>query len=191
MLSVWAFVEAGESQPVREALAGTHEGIIQDGLNWLQNSYDENLGWVPNPNRKKQQDIYLGLTAQTLFVLIRAARRLPNLSRERWLIQAKNKFLENDFTISLSSNRQVKSDDESFPGTGYTDEATSFLWYPWSVAVLRLLSTDTSLSSDKMSVAGGLLDKLYRRLPDLEEQLEAGGTYQPAENLFALSYAPR
>ncbi len=191
IMALWALVEAMATPAIRQMAGDDYDQRIQNGVKWLQSSYSDTVGWVPNPNRKGQQDIYPGLTAQTLFILQRAAKSLPGLSSAGWFTQAKTKFLQTDFKISLAWNASVQSDDQSFEGTGYTAEATSFLWYPWSVAVLWGLAQDQALSSAQRDAAIEHLGALYKRLPDLKKGLEEGGTFQLAENLFAFSFISR
>lgn len=69
VMALWALIEARRSPVVAPHLDDRHDQAIREGVTWLLGHYIDGRGWMPNPNRRFQRGSYLGLDAQTLFVL--------------------------------------------------------------------------------------------------------------------------
>src|SRR5262249_23047084 len=151
---------------------------INNGLTWLLSNYQPNLGWVPNPSRKGQNEPFLGLTAQVLYVLAQAQAApqfvfiaaLPNAAL------AQKEFLAVDFeqrkptynTRLHDGDRYVhRAASTSTPGAcvcPFTIENSTFLWYPWSMASARALAMDQNVTADQRAKAGTVAETLTARL---------------------------
>lgn len=193
VMAVWALLEARATPSVYKRIANRYDNAIQDGIIWLLNHYNAELGFAPNPNRQQAKQKYIGLTAQTLFVMQRAEEYFGFIKNHPRYREAKSDFLT-DFQFehrSLCLSESVPDMDQHFLPTNFVSEASSFLWFPWSISMLWNLKTDKDLSSDQRDVAEERLNSLLAKIDAVSESLGLGGMYQIAENLFCVSHLLR
>jgi hypothetical protein len=193
-LALWAFLEAKRSPAVSRLIGTRYDENIRRGINWLIKNYVKDQGWTPNPNLTTRRR-YEGLTAQTLFVLSRA-ETMPEfnyLEREPIYLNAEKAFIPDKKSIdrSIDDNSQVSDTDELwFSGTDYVNEATTFLWFPWTLAELTHLSNDKSLTPEERQQVISLRHKIVdARMTELETSI--GGeaySYAVAEYLLGASF---
>ena len=191
IMALWSLIEADDVPVLGQRLGNRHHARIQNGIQWLLNRYDRQLGWVPNPNRVNQREQFPGLTAQVLFVLSRAEAQYPVVRNHSAYKEAKIRFLADNELVKqpLSSNTRLPDTDQHFDtADGFTAEGMTFLWFPWAAAVYGRLSNDPALSQKERHIAAARLFSLYSRFDDLFHLLETGPTYVLAENLLCVSY---
>ncbi|MGH9821919.1 MAG: protein kinase domain-containing protein, partial [Blastocatellia bacterium] len=94
IMAIWSLAEARRSPALRGVLpATTYRNNLTNGVRWLLAHYDQ--GWRPNPNRSNEMQDFAGLTAQTLFILSRAAEleELSFLKTDATYATAKTDFI--------------------------------------------------------------------------------------------------
>ncbi|MGH9763821.1 MAG: hypothetical protein ACREAC_23565, partial [Blastocatellia bacterium] len=78
--------------------------------------------------------------------------------------------------------------DQMYPQTNFHGEGTTFAWFPWSVATLRLLSRDASLpKADQEKAADAARSLLDANVDELEKFADTQPSYVIAENLLCLA----
>jgi hypothetical protein len=158
---------------------------------WILGHYDNNLlSWVPNPNRSYQRERFDGLTAQVLFVLLRAESEFKFLVNDHIYLKIKRDFLKNrELTKrSLFTNDRLHDSDTYFRPTRYQAETTTFLWLPWSVLTLKHLSNDANLLENERRVSTKMMREILNANADaVGKFMESEFTYMLAEHLFCLS----
>jgi hypothetical protein len=192
LMAVWALMDAAEvvgAEKAREA-----NRAAANGLQWLMSTGDSIWGWIPNPVRRDRAESYPGLTAQTLFVLTRASRQdafrfLRNTVR---LDQARAGFV-NDFAFRNQPlnyfDKRIPDYDQHIPGAGFIIEASTFLWFPWALAVLDQMADDSRLSRAARSAAARYQTRMMLRWDDLKDLIGRSPPYIAAETLFCASVA--
>lgn len=192
VISLWAFIEARDSQAVSERIKDTYDKRIEAGILWLLKTYRTDLqSWVPNPNRELQAERFLGLTAQTLFVLSRAEEKFSFFVNDDKYRRAKKDFLANaDLgTRNVLLNDRLHDADQYFRPTKYHAESSTFLWFPWSYVELMHLSRDEAQTKAERKVAANLSkDMLTSNAEVLDKFIESDFMYVLAENLFCLAH---
>jgi hypothetical protein len=206
-MALWSLLEARHSQTANARIGDTYDSQIHNGLVWLISTYRETqvgegagarpLGWVPNPMRQIQNEPFLGLTSQVLFVLSRAETLLPfaDIRSMQTYVRAKEAFLANpDFGLrSLDYNNRLHDGDRYIhkqtlktAAVGcacqpFTIESSTFLWYPWALAATRALSAQESLAPDARAKATQIADRLEARLTEARPLIGTGFYYLAAE----------
>jgi hypothetical protein len=173
-----------------QRIGARYDDRIQNGVHWLLQHYDKQLGWVPNPNRRPQYEPFEGLTAMTLFVLSRAERKVPFIENDSIYVNAEKSFAKKqEFTVrALWNNNRIHDGDINFRPSIYQLEPSTFLWFPWTVLELTHLSNDTSLTPDEREQATKLRRELLTSNADkLIDFAEGELVYVLAETLFCLS----
>jgi len=199
VMALWALVEASAAGAFSEDLRGQADESIKQGLDWLLNNYLPELGWVPNPNRGAQTERFPGLTAQVLFVLGRAATDFAVVDGNLNYLAARDNFLSDKEVLSLplEANSRLHDADQHLPTApeGFLIEASTFLWHPWTFAVLGELADSTSLDRDSRKLAKEHQLALALRGEELDRHVRKAFLYETAENLFGVSWglpqAPR
>ena len=188
--ALWALAEALESEVDNpEVIAGARRG-----MDWLLESRDRELGWVPNPGRRYQTEEFPGLTAQALVVLDLLTRQLKDRGDDPRLVDAKRRFTESTFSgATIAGNARVPDSDVHIDtdGEGLILEGTSFLWYPWARAAFAVLAHDQTLPAATRERAARQLAALTLRTDELTRYLERGLPYQLAENLLSIQLVNR
>jgi hypothetical protein len=204
LMATWCLLEADGAPALPSTNREQYEKPVHNGLTWLISNYRRDLGWVPNPNRKVQDEPFLGLSAQTLYVLVHAqtapkynyVSTLPNTSI------AKTAFL--DFTEfeqrPLGANNRLHDGDRYMRRAAtsasapvptscppFTIESSTFLWFPWSLALTRALAVDQTLPQEQRTKAAKLSETLTGRLSQGTSLIDSGFNYVMAEFLIGLS----
>jgi class 3 adenylate cyclase len=194
IIALWSFIEARQSPSVSTAIGSRYDESIRKGISWLLQTYKEGQGWVQNPSRSGQKDRFDGLTAETLFVLSRAATvpELAYLKNDQTCKTARRDFANNKQLAKRSidkDNSSISDADVRFVNTEFMTEGSTFLWFPWSLLELTQLSTDQSLSDDERKSAAQLRREILNANADkLENYVESANlTYVIAENLYCVS----
>ena len=190
IIALWALAEARRSPTVFGRISNKYDNNLVKGISWLLSNYDQNLGWVPNPNRLFQKERFDGLTAQVLFVLSRAEKDFPFLETDKIYIGAEKDFVRTkDLGKRLQcNNHRIHDADQSFPPTTFVAEASTMLWFPWSFAELTHLSTDASLTDEERNAASQLRKEILNfNIDELAKFVETEYSYVLAENLLCLT----
>jgi hypothetical protein len=201
VMAVWALVEARRSQLAFTKISDQYDQAIKDGAIWLLQVYQTNDraigGWWPNPMHKNQIDEFPGLTAQVLYVLSRATKVVPSLGTDPQLQSAYREFLNSavqgkssfpDFSrFSVGSNQRVHDSDRYLEGLPLTVEQSTFLWFPWTVALTTELIADPLLTQTDRERAADVQRILLSRSNELVEFVRKDPVLYPtAEALFAI-----
>ena len=192
VMALWSFIEAKRTPIVSRSIGTQYDGLLLHGIAWLLNSYHKRLGWVPNPHRLQQNTAFPGLTAQVLFVLtcLGEERNTRPLKAHPMYNQAKIDFLKNQELTQrhISLNDHIITADQHFPPTDFLLEGSTFLWFPWALALYTYLAADMTLSPSERATAANFQSNLLTKLGEVQEYIEVEETYMLAESLFALSY---
>lgn len=194
VVALWTLTEASKSPVVRERIGTQYDQAMRRGVSWLLQNYKQGQGWVQNPQRTGQKDRFDGLTAHALFVLSRA-ETIPDLA-----------YLKNDQTYRTArkdfintkelATKSIEKDDSSIPdadvhfvGSEFMGEGSTFLWFPWSLVELTVLSRDKDLSDEERKAASELrLEILNANADRLDQYVETANlTYLLSENLFCVN----
>ncbi|HYL98703.1 MAG TPA: protein kinase [Blastocatellia bacterium] len=191
IMAIWSLAEARRSPSLAGILpSSTYRTNLSNGVRWLLAHYDH--GWRPNPNRSNEMQDFAGLTAQTIFVLLRASAldELSFLRTDATFAQAKTDFISrtNLNGRALYSNNNVPDTDQMYPETNFHGEGTTFAWFPWSLAALRLLSRDAALPRvDEARAADAARNLLDSNIDELAQFADSQASYVIAENLLCLA----
>jgi hypothetical protein len=193
VMALWVLIEATESPVLPLHARSTYVKQIMSGITWLLQNYHDHLGWVPNPNRERQTEVFIGLSAQITYILGRAEIQHPEIERhpnyrsaQRWVLNRHANY--NDLVVkNLQGNRRTHDADVHLVGSRFTLEQSTFLWFPWSYASLSMLATHPGWSVDERRVARDARLKMSLRFEELDAYLEQEFPYVLAENLFAIS----
>lgn len=204
VIALWSLIEARRSDFVREAIGNNYDSHIGNGINWLLKNYqtnrrddkDEDLGWVPNPNRGGQREPFDGLTAQVLFILSRIEDQpgFQRLKQDQELLKYKKAFLNKPDLAKrfVCSNDRIHDFDLSFANDkGAVDfvlEGSTLLWFPWSYAALTALSNDSALTPQERDQASTLRKEILdSKVDDINKFVDDEFMYVLAENLYCFS----
>jgi hypothetical protein len=192
VMALWALIEGNRVPSVRDRLAHKYDERVRTGIGWLLSTYSkEKDTWFPNTHRANQDEDYMGLTAQALYVLYlaKAEREFaPAVQQPRWA-DVRHGFLKRSVKGLLIGDNSHLSDVDGyvFPFPQPLEPMT-FLWAPWSMITYHYLSLDSELSaSDKKMATTNLsiIESYYQ--PRVVQAIESGLTYRLAESLFCLS----
>src|ERR1700752_1574393 len=203
-IALWALIEARRSQFVREAIGNTYDSHISNGVNWLLEKYqvitrngtDQNLGWVPNPNRGGQRESFDGLTAQIFFILSRVEDQsgFERLKQDEKLLKYKRAFLNKPDLAKrfVCANDRIHDFDLSFTtergAVDFVLEGSTLLWFPWSYAALTALSKDTALTPQERFQASSLRKEILDlKVDDLNKFVDEEFMYVFEENIYCFS----
>jgi hypothetical protein len=195
-MALWALIEAKKHPEMGRRIGTDYNKAIGSGIRWLLAKYDKEVNsWVPNPERPRQTEKFAGLTAQVLYVLERARPEFNSLlqvdpSYERALQQFKRSIAgdKTDSSVSLMS-RPASRNDRMHDGDNYLRpskfmlEGSTFLWFPWSLALCSQLSAQVPADTETTRDCNLLLG----RVTDLTSFVKhEPATYVMAESLFAI-----
>ncbi len=194
IMALWVMIDAKKSPLIGPRVGSQYDEAIRNGTNWLLQTYKGGQGWVQNPNRSGQKDLFEGLTAQTLFVISQEEdiAEFAYVRNDPTYRIARKDFINNKQLASRSidkDNSHIPDADVRFAGSEFMAEGSTFLWFPWTLLELSRLSFDQSLPVEDREAATGLrLDILNANADALGNYTESGNlTYQFAENLFCVS----
>jgi hypothetical protein len=205
VIALWALGEARRSEFVRAAIGKDYDSRIKDGIAWLLKYYvtnrqhdgtEQNLGWVPNPNRGGQREPFDGLTAQVLFVLLRIESQpdFEYLKQDPDLFKYKRAFIAKQDLAKrfVCSNDRIHDFDLSFTrdqgAVDFVLEGSTLLWFPWSYAALTALSKDSSLQPQEQAQASALRKEILdSKVDDINRFVDEEFMYVLAENLYCFS----
>ncbi|HUS11109.1 MAG TPA: hypothetical protein VMZ30_11645 [Pyrinomonadaceae bacterium] len=203
-IALWSLIEARRSDFVREAIGNNYDSHIGNGINWLLKNYttttrdgrDEDIGWVPNPNRGGQRERFDGLTAQVLFILSRIEDQpgFERLKQNQELLKYKKAFINKPDLAKrfVCSNDRIHDFDLSFNtdkgGVDFVLEGSTLLWFPWSYAALTALSNDSALTAQEKAQASALRKTILdSKVDDITKFVDEEFMYVLAENLYCFS----
>lgn len=149
VMALWALAEAYQSGYLSSPALPKVQQSIRNAARFLLETRKTNAkglsGWWPNPETDAQPEWFPGLTAQALFVLVRSQPIVPGLGSSSKLQVALSDFLTtgmlgSDQSLPLinwrvSENQRVHDSDRYLEGRSETVEGSTFLWYPWSLAL--------------------------------------------------------
>lgn len=194
IMALWCLIEARKSPTVFRRIGKQYDESMLKGINWLHRTYRPNHGWVQNPNRGGQTEQLHGLTAQTLFVISRAEmiEDFANIRSEQIFKDAENEFVKSEIlkTRTLENDGRIHDADVRFAGSNFMAEGSTFLWFPWTIAALTYLSTDTDISPSQRKAAVQMRSEIFNKNFDKLEKYVEDNTlmYMTAENLFCISF---
>jgi len=186
VMALWALLEAREVPGLGPSRYDVH---IDEGVKWLLNQYDPELMWVPKPSRKNQVEGFPGLSAQTLYVLYRAVDQFPSYVDHDVLVRAKQKFLSEHTNMQqrISDNQRTHDSETKLDDIAFSVEPSTFLWYPWTYALLSCMAADPKLSESSRSRAEATLIDLGLRSQELSHKVKSEFMYVRAENTYSLA----
>ena len=203
-IATWALIEARRSASLGGVVGGRYDDNIRKGIGWLLANYNPTVGWVPNPTRKVQTERFIGLQAQVLYVLSRAERDFsPSIHAHPNTLAAKQDFLGHiKPDRAIDDNNRMHDYDRYLQhasaapaaahavacGCQFTVEASTFLWYPWSLAAARALASDHTLTPDDRERARQIAATLAQRTADAGSWLDHEYHYATSE--FLVGTAP-
>jgi hypothetical protein len=204
ILALWSMIEARRNTAVHATIGSKFDTNIRLGVNWLLMNWDKNLhGWSPNLPLKSTE-VFPGLTAQTLYVLELIAKTDPftYLQRDPIFNDARSHFVrlaveglrdQSEFrNLPIDRNQRLHDSDRYLEGQPYTAEQMTFLWYPWTVAVMNELQTDTALTDTDRKNAANVFRGLLRRIKEYADFARRDPVIYPsAEGLAAISFRLR
>ena len=201
IMAVWALTEAQLSASLPSTQRRDYDDNIKNGAQWLLITYRLKPngigGWWPNPNSVASQDEFVGLTAQTLYVLSRASVNFD-------FIRAAPRFREAKANLLTLTTRGVgaagpqskfgmKDNPRLHDSDGYLEglpefylERSTFLWYPWTL-LFAVETMNDKASPDIVGPATTLVSALVQRSNEFVKFVDADGALYPtAEGLFAI-----
>lgn len=208
-IALWSLIEARRSKLVHEAIGNSYDANISKGIDWVLKSYAretidgtvQNLGWVPNPNRRGQRERFDGLTAQVLYILSRVEDQpgFENLKNDEAYLAHKRTFITDSDLAQrfVYSNDRIHDFDLAFIGGDNTRldfvlEGSTLLWFPWSYIELASLSNDPSLTPQERSAAAVLRKEILdSKVDDINKFVQAEFMYVLAEHLYCFSMSKK
>jgi len=191
-IALWAFVEARSETMLSATVGQRYDDNIRRAVSWLLvHRNPAPAGWVPNPLRNNVREGFPGLTAQVLFVLAKADKADQSFVNSRnEYTDAKMKFLDCLDAPKCTSrvDTRVPDADQHLRPTKRVLEASTFLWFPWTVATLSDLTVDQELTADARKAADRVRDELLSRHEEIIEGLGVALTYQLGENLIGVEH---
>lgn len=188
-MAVWAATEV-----VRDQLAGKELGTklldsASHAAQWLVSVRKGPDGWYPNPNRPyRPQDRFPGLSAQVLLALM----SFSDLEESELTLDGKlaAEFLEDRVLQeqSIHTNASLQNRDQHVEGSQDILEGSSFLWFPWSLAVTSKIAGKAEHPEKMRQRALWIQDDLIARvLEEYNEDVGDGGTFELAEYLLGFA----
>jgi hypothetical protein len=193
VMALWAMAEAcsPELEIVKGAQLTDLEARMIDAVRWLSSSgaLVDGKGWKANPSNPTTEGPFLGLTAQIICVLGRMPVSLPRDSVEK-IYNVKKGLLSSCDTWAhrnLRSNDRIADSDCYLYPTQYMIEPSTFLWYPWCIALTRSLSTDRGFVSENVRIQK-VLSRLKARAGEFGNIVQSDYNYVAAEALIGFTW---
>ena len=203
IMALWAIVEAQQNGDVFVGDEARLRAALASGVKWIMASYTTNAsgfsGWWPNPSSGSSAGGYPGLTAQTLFVLSKVEQSNPFVGADPRYKDAIEAFVTLAFegnAISpafakrkIGDNERPHDADGYFSGRTETAEQSTFLWYPWTIAMATELAHNRVLRDYQHERLHNLLSMLFKR-EDEESKFvrNDAAIYPTAEFALAAGY---
>jgi hypothetical protein len=199
IMALWALAEAEQNDDLVKGHDERYRAAAIAGAKWLLEAYTTNSegfsGWWPNPSAHNPVGAYPGLTAQTLFVLSKAKSSHSFIGSHSKYKEAIESFIKlaldgNEKFDSLAKrkirdNEKAHDSDRYLEGRVETAEQSTFLWYPWVLALGASLQHD-SLLVDYQQRFRNLEARLLERMDEEDEFARHDEVIYPtAEMLFA------
>lgn len=203
VMAMLALVTAAQQPALADDPRWTYDSSISRGVRWFllhtETSTDGATGWYPNPSVTRHAGDCLGLTAQTIYVLQLAQRRLPGPIADPAFATARRAFLDQALqgvdgmaaatqvgTRDFNSNCRPHDTDRYLPNASFRVETSTFLWYPWSLAAVSVMRDDSSLTGAERNMARTLELLLAQRIAAATDAAHHDqGLYVAAETLYA------
>jgi len=210
VMALWFIAEAKRSNAIANRIGTAYDDNLRNGLQWLSKNFKSEimnqnegpLGWVPNPSRANQHEVFNGLNAHGIYVLARVAQ-LPGFENAVSLYPnfsaALTNFLSRENLLSLAIDKNDRlhdvdryvgrlMDTSSSLGCScpYTIEASTFLWYPWSVAAAQQLANNPRINPEQEAMARDFAEQLLARLPSAASFVQREPAYVQAEFLIGV-----
>lgn len=195
-MALWALIESKKHPEFGKRIGTAYDRAIKDGIRWLLSQYDKQLNsWVPNPGRSRQTETFPGLTAQILFVLERAKPEFNDLlqvdaSYEPALRKFEKSIAgdETDSSTSLATrpvgrNDRTPDSDVYLPPSKFMLEGSTFLWFPWSLALCSQITDRVTVDSDAKQSCELLVGRINELIKFAKHERH---TYIMAESLLAV-----
>jgi hypothetical protein len=203
IMALWAIAEAENSGDVFKDHEKPFHSAVASAVKWVMPFYTKSAsgfsGWWPNPSSKSLVGAYPGLTAQTLFVLSTAAVSNPFIGADRKYKNAIETFVtsavEGDATFQSFGKRRIDDNDRPHDGDRYlegrteTVEQSTFLWYPWTIAMAAALAHDRVLQDYQHERVRNLSSMLFKRMDEeIDFVRNDAAIYPTAEIALAAGY---
>ena len=208
VMALWAIIEAKRADLIDADTGSDFDESVDKGIHWLLNVYrdrigNDKFGWVPNPRRDGNTENFDGLTAQVLFVLTRAqANFSSSLDGDDRFVEHREKFLAYGAGLggtqeaplfrstSPDSNMRMHDADKYLHGLPQTVEASTFLWFPWSLALCAETIGSSGPEYYKLrAIAETSCELLIDRASSVKKVADSQPfTYVKAEDLFGLNW---
>jgi hypothetical protein len=177
IMAIWALAEAEQNGDLVKGHEAEYRAALTSGAKWLLGSYTTSAtgfsGWWPNPSARNPVGAYPSLTAQALFVLSKASGVESFIGadlRYKEAVESLIKFafdgsyaLEPLINRRISDNEQAKDSDRYLESRSETAEQSTFLWYPWTIAMAASLKRADLLPEYQQDRLQALLVKLLER----------------------------
>jgi hypothetical protein len=203
IMATWALAQAEQNSDVLRGHEADYQAAVTLAAKWLLSSYTKNpegfSGWWPNPSAKNPAESYPGLEAQGLFVLSVAKASHPFIGSDPKYQDAVGTFvklgLDGNNTLEplvkrkITYNEKAHDSDRYLEGRTETAEQSTFLWYPWSIALAATLEHDSNLADFQRERMEKLLSSLFERADEEGTFVRNDPVIYPtAEILFADGY---
>ncbi|PYJ70320.1 MAG: hypothetical protein DME76_05945 [Verrucomicrobia bacterium] len=191
IMALWAMTEAASPELeifTADELKELHTRI-RSAIAWLAQKADPE-GWRVNPSNPTKYTPFFGLTAQTLCILARVPSTVEKADYPIFTT-IKRHLLQ---TADAWTKRPVKENDRAPDGDRYllptqkVIESSTFLWYPWSICLMRNLSTDRALNDSQQATAGKLFKRLRQRVVEFGDFVDSDYNYVAAEGLIGFGW---
>jgi hypothetical protein len=200
IMALWALAEAEQNGDIVKGHDEEYRAAVTSGAKWLLEASATNSegfsGWWPNPSAHYQVGAYPGLTAHTLFVLSVAKSAHSFIGADSKYKDSVQSFIKlafdgNDKFEPLTSrkifnNEKAHDSDRYLEGRTETMEQSTFLWYPWTIALGASLQRDPILLDYQQDRLRNLVSKLLERIDEEDAFARHDEVIYPtAEMLFA------
>jgi hypothetical protein len=188
ILAVWVLSEAASTKlavlsPDEREVANQ---AIDEGVRWLAHTAQSN-GWYANPDNRADPP-FPGLAAQALCILDRLERKPDQTSAAAFSTVRATILQSIDAQRDMErSDRLHDSDRYLFPTTRVT-EGSTFLWYPWVVALTGSPANGVPETPAAAKSRSNINDKLRARAGEYDAYLDRQYNYVAAESLIGFSW---
>ena len=188
--TLWAVVVAAEQAVL--SVDDTTIKCLQKAIDWLVSSRREGR-WVPQPSRKYARNRrFLGLDAMAIYAITLCRRVFgAKLTVDNYEDIVGEFLSDRDLvTRTIDDSDALLDRDQHVQGSNTLLEASSFLWFPWTLAAVSELAKDTALSEYLHEQALAVRDRRIIRLNrDMLSETGDEGVYRLAEFLIGLGMA--